>query len=84
MPAIDHRHARVAVEIFLPLRIEQILHLALDELRRLLVEMPETRHDVLPLLLNDRLRAHKSFHRIHPRLIISFYVIIASIEMQSF
>ena len=57
MPAINHRNARITVEIFFARRVEEILHFATYKLRRLRVEMSQAWHNIFALLLKNFLRA---------------------------
>ena len=59
--AVHDRYACEAVEVPATLAVVEVLHAALDELARLLVEVAETRHDVLFLFLDDGLWADVSF-----------------------
>ena len=51
--AVDDGDACEAVEIFSALTVVEILHLAAHDLARVVVEMPETGHDVFLLLFKD-------------------------------
>lgn len=56
--AVHDGHAGEAVEVFAPLAVVEVLHLAADDFARMLVKMPETRHDVFFLLLDDGFRSN--------------------------
>ena len=51
--AVHDGYACEAVEVFPAFTVEKVLHRAADNLARLFVEMPETRHDVLLFLFEN-------------------------------
>ena len=74
MAAVDDGNAGEAIQIFFPRVVEQILHGAAHQLRRLPVKVRKARHDILPLLLDDLLRTDVFFHD-------AFLLLIPSLDL---